>query len=641
MRVTIKRLRLTNLPVPPGEVLASIHSLDEIGNLKSLIGSSSIVVATEEIEWDNVVLETPSAEVAIVVHSVSNGPIGYCKISIDTDLFTSTISSPVVTNAPTFSVPLLEAQISSVPSVIFKYIPDRVFLRDLRVSPPQRTIVWLQMDLIEGSSKLVATVKTDSLDAVRIVHYLALKDIADLSVNLSLSRGDIDRLRADIFVCEKNEDDEPKLTLIDSIGLKRLRMNDPVMVGTCGEGQLVLLFTSQLKASRIIPINDALYLQKRHRQFENVTNRSFKVSFNRTIPGHTVTCHLVAFGFDSLLVPDPLGAWLMDSEILIGPLFVGEAAPVISVTVRDKPGELVGLYSVPLVRSDLTFPSESLTISVVPVQDENSEAASFPVPSVSRPFSGFPEISEYSTARIRVCVDSAVKLPKTGASVFVAVSVVTLSVPPVVLTVSEVQLLQPPEDRSIFYRLGKGITVTREMTRNPFWYHTMDIDVYQWIKTDWLYCIVYDNSKQCEAIGHTCVQLGNLATDLSLPLTDPVTCLTIPSSYLKLSFPTPPTPWGVIHITQPLDQLVPIEGEVCLGVSVFSDSLEDPVTEGHHWLPISPIYPLIFHKCPPSGTIRLSLSLLNGTVAAKSKYKLTSRDCDIGCGGIRFRLTHH
>jgi hypothetical protein len=61
------------------------------------------------------------------------------------------------------------------------------------------------------------------------------------------------------------------------------------------------------------------------------------------------------------------------------------------------------------------------------------------------------------------------------------------------------------------------------------------------------------------------------------------------------------------------------------------------VKQAHQWLPISPIYPLILHSCPPSGVVRMSLTSLSGKVLAEAKHRFSQTDNDgMTCGGIRF-----
>lgn len=625
-------------------VLVSVHTVDEIGSLKTLAGSSEEAFPSVSMEWEDLSIETTETELAIVVHSVDIGPIGFAKFFIDPSLFTSTVSSRLVTEIATFSRPTVTARVTCIPAVLVRFSPARICVADVReeVFDP-RTVFQLQMDIMD-ESKVVASVKSVEVKPEYIGLFLALVPTEELKVNLFLTRRDIDKLKAEIYVIDTHPDREPKLALIDCIPLKHMRLNEPVLVGSAGEGQLVLVLEREPDKCKWLLMDQVLKLQRR-RRFQSVHKRSLRVliqGLDVNILKGSVNSAVVGYGFHSYLVPRQLGSVEVNGdsvELSIGAIYITHDPPVLAISLRDRKGELRGLYSIPLVRSDLEFPNESVKISVFD-NDENESSFLLPLLPEIKPT---VVIDEYSTTRVTVSVDSAVKLPRNMNSVFCSVRVVGLSVPPTVLSASEVLRLDEGKENPMG-RLGNAITATRESTRDPLWYHLVAIDVYQWIKTDWLYFTIFDAtpSGSSELVAHACVQLNQLCVgykELTIPLVDAQNRSFIQSCFLKVSFPSAPESWSTLYITQPPGQYIAFEGELCLQITIYPrwwDS-EEPIKEAHHWLPISDVYPLMIHNCPPSGLVKMKLSLLNGKVVAKSKHRFTIRDNDsMSCGGIKF-----
>jgi hypothetical protein len=643
-KVKVKKLSVEGLDGSAAGkgVLVSVHTVDELGGLKALVGSTEMVTPSVQMDWEDLEIETSETELAIVVHSVDIGPIGFTKFFINSDLFTSTVQSLLVTEVPTFSRPIVTAEITCIPSVLVRFFPEKICVKDARETPLDvRTKYQIQLDIVDGP-KVVSSVKSKDLQPEYIGLFLALNPSEELNLNLFLARGDIDKLKAEVYVVETLGDGETKLALIDCIPLKQMRLNEPVLVGSAGEGQLVLVLEREPEKSKWLMMDKVLQLQRKTR-FESVYKQTFRVLIQGLEVGllkGRVTSGRVGCGFHNYLVAKDLGfAEIVgpDLELNFSDIFVTHDPPVIGLTVRDRHGELRGLYSIPLVRSDLSFPDEKIRISVFPLNDENMDSFLLPLMPRIEPKTVVPD---YAMARITVCVESASRLPRVMDSVFCAVRVVALSVPPTLLNAAEVLFLEEQVVNPMGV-LGNGITVTREATADPIWYHTLEIDVYQWMKNDWLYFTVFDN-KVSEIVAHACVQVGQLCIgnkELSLPLMHATERTMIPSSWLKISIPSPPAAWSTLYVTQPPAQYIRFEGELCLKLQFFPRFPEEgePVREAQHWLPICDVYPLIIHNCPPSGVVKMSLSLLNGNVVAKSKHRFTARDNDsMSCGGIRF-----
>lgn len=604
-------------------------------------------------EWpEGIDIETSETHFALVVHSTTlGGPVGIGDLVVDTSLFVSKRKVPLVTEIAFFSNPYITVYMEVIPSVAIKFQPGRIPIGDSRAnSVDDRTSFQIRLDLIEDH-KVVDSALSDSISLVdRVGNWLMLPlETPAISIVRNMSRENLDRMKLDIKVIELEKSETVKSNLIDTIPLKTLHFREAKAVGSAGEGQIVIVNSANPTFGGII-LDEVLSLQKKQR-FDSIRKTTFKLVVSGLVPdleGGTVEYRLIGNGFDFFQTPlrssavSTIETRTVEANITVCG-YTDDAPPVAAITIRNKADELRGLYSVPLVRSDLVFPSETVTVSIFPTSIPSDR--SFLVPYQDHPWPASP-VTEYTTTRIFVLVESALRLPTILSSTFVATRIVALTVPPVVVSHTEVIALQENEQRDdCFSRLGTAMTVAREETRHPMWEQLLELDVYQWIKTDWLYFMVYNaQSDGLECVAHACIPLGRITSSMgptNLPLFHAKDRSQLPSAFLKVSFPKDPTCWCPVIITQPTEQYNPIEGEVCLRVEVFTSKTEtEPIKTAHRWLPISPIYPLEIADCPPSGVLKLSLSLLNGKVVAKSKHRLSMYGNDrVSCGGLRFCVT--
>lgn len=604
-------------------------------------------------EWPDLIdYESTEIELALVVHSTTlGGPLGIGDLLVNTSLFVSDQKIPLTTEIAFFSKPYINVHLEVIPSVLIKFQPGRIRVYDSRTfHMDERLSFRIRLDLIEDH-RIVESVSSDSISRLASVgNWLMLPvDMHAISVVQNLSRASLDRMRLSIKLMEFDKSESVKSVLIDTIPLKSLHFGEAKAVGSTGEGQVALMNSANPTFAGII-LDEALSLQKKQR-FDLVKKTAFKVVVGGLVPdleGGTVECMSIGTGFDLFQVPfGSSGAIAIVSKTVDTELtvcgYIDDAPPMSAITIRNKSGDLKGLYSVPLVRSDLVFPSESVTVSISPQSIPGER--SFLVPYQDHPWLECP-IAEYATTRIFVLIESALRLPTILTSTFVATRVVALTVPPILLSHSEVIALQEHEERNdCFSRLGTAMTVSREETRHPIWQQALELDVYQWIKSDWLYFMVYKaQSGHLECVAHACIPLGRISSSIgatNLALFDAKDRSQLASSILKVSFPKDPICWCDVIITQPTEQYNLIEGEVCLNIEVFTSKTEiEPVRTAHRWLPISSIYPLEIANCPPSGVLKLSLSLLNGKEIAKSKHRLSMYGNDsVSCGGYRFFIT--
>ena len=642
VKVCIRSVAVQGLDAPD-PVFLYIYTVDEIGNPRKLLGESYPVIhsADDDIhEFTCHDLETSETELAFVFAAESRGLIASATVQIDTRLFQSTFSAKLETLAPTFSAPFMVVDVCCIPLLVIRYIPGLIVVGDLRdsgcVCPPLELGEYeLELRIVDRKRKTVAVVKSNTVSlAEQFLHCLALVNCGQLELEVFLSLGDLESLTADISVIERFG--ERRVKLIDTIPLKRIGIGEAMLVGSLGEGQILCC----RKNETLVPINIPRALELRSPGvFESVQKTQFTIhlaAIRESIFGGQLEITVVGEGFSPLVRPGSTLVVKIEGPRLETSISVldGKEVPMAALVVRDASGNLSGLYSIPLMESELMFPSDGLHVKIQVARDEN-----FPtirIPTIETP--DRISVDEFATTSLQVLIEKATGLDTKAASALVAVRIVQLSVPPVLLKSSEVLMLQADENLE---PRNAGITVTREHTANPIWQQTLELDVTRWVSSDWLYFMLYDNGpKGSVLLGHTCLPLGLIRVDgksFHIPLVYPDSS---PSkATLTVSFPKLPVAWSPIYLQQHEGHLLQSEGELKLTVEIFhSKDDEAPLKRTHMWLPINPLLPVILDNCPPTGLVRLALSRLNGTVMAEAIHRFSSRNL-VRCGRFEFIIT--
>ena len=639
VKIRVRTVTVSALDVS-GPLVLYIYSVDELGSLDRLLAESFPVLTDsgKDTIFTCSEVETEETELGFIFVS-DGGKVASAIIQIETNVFQSTISAKMETLVPTFNSPVMTVDVSCVPLLIVKFVPNLIVVADLRENGCicRSTAEYeLELRIVDSNRRTVVSRNSGSLQPVQILHFLTLVSLPPLSVELHMSSWDMDHFKAEIYVIHKRD---ITMKLIDTIPLKRVRIGEAVLAGSCGEGQLVVSRT--LESFSPINVPEALRLRKRE-SFETVQTVKYILTlsgFPETLLGGHVAVTVIGSGFDPIVAPGLIATVeITDAKVVIETeTFEGREVPVAAVLVRDRTDTLKGLYTVPLMRSELVFPSDGLQVSVDLARDKN--VPDIIIPAVKR--RAAVAVDEFATTRLQVLIEKLTGMNAKATSCFVAVRVVQLSVPPVLLRSGEVLALQPDEQLDT---RNVAITVTRENTGNPIWQQMVEIDIFQWVSTDWLYFMLYDNTDNGTVLlGHTCLPLSFVRAD---PLVLPVVPFAMAGGdpgpvALTVSFPKAPVAWSAIHIQQPESHLARSDGELKLTVEIFhTKENEAPIGRGHIWLPIGRRLPLVLDNCPPVGIIRLSLSRLNGVVVSESTHKFSSYN-SLTCGRFDFLLTRN
>ena len=637
VKIGVRRVTVSALDVS-GPLVLYIYSVDELGSLDRLLAESFPVLTDsgKDTIFTCSDVETEETELGFVCAS-DGGKVASAIIQIDTNIFQSTISAKLQTLVPTFNSPVMTVDVFCIPLLVVRFVTNLVVVADLREIGcicPSRSEYELELRIVDSNRRTVVSRKSGSLQPVQVLHFSTLVSLPPLSLQLHMSSWDMDHFKAEIYVIHKRDNTKK---LIDTIPLKRMKIGEAVLAGSCGEGQLVVSRTHE----SFVPINVPEALRLRNKEsFETV--RTVKCSltlsgFPETLLGGHVAVTVIGSGFDPIVSAGVIATVVIrDAKVVIETeTFEGREVPVVAVLVRDRTDTLKGLYTIPLMRSELVFPSDGLQVSVDLATDENVIDIIIPVVKRRESIS----VNEFATTRLQVLIEKVTGLNAKAKSCFVAVRVVQLSVPPVLLRSGEVLALQSYEQLDT---RNVAITVTRENTANPIWQQMVEIDVFQWVSTDWLYFMLYDNTDNGTVLlGHTCLPLSCVRAD---PLVLPVVPVAMAgedtgSVALTVSFPKAPMAWSAIHIQQPESHLVRSDGELKLTVEIFHTKEDEAaIRRGHMWLPIGRLLPLVLENCPPVGLIKLSLSRLNGVVVSESTHKFSSYN-SLTCGRFEFLLT--
>ena len=645
-RVHVKSARVDGLDASLSSegLFVTFHSIDELNNTGTEIGRTGI--SKGETEWEFLQILSTTLEMAVVLRTVSETPLGYSRIRIDPDLPLATVSAPVMLELPTFSIPTITVNVACIHAAHFAFVPKRVVAGEVSnfgsvICVDGSRKFALEMGILKGSRILQSALSPSIVPRV-VQSTLVVEPPEPLRMVAFIDPADWDKLAVEVRLVDQGPDSST--ALVDTIKLSRVKLDsEPIQFGY--DGALLVSrapVSNQGLRARIRPVNDFFVKQEKFSKFAKL---NWKVSIHgmpSVVVGGFLTYAVTGYGDRALfntadVTTVPINGY---STIVSGSAFMAEDVPMLGICIRNTRNELCGLYSLPLVDAQLQFLGEAITMHVETGADENTEPIILPRPRV------LPGcyIKEKCTTRIYCTVESATRLPKVLESVVVVLRTVSLCVPPPFLGVNEVLHLQM--DDECLSPAAVATTTSRDRTANPIWRSDLEIDV-KWNKSDYLYFLIYDNNATYASttlVGQSCLSVDRVTKEagrFSLPVLQPNGASQLGESFISVSFPKEPIPWCPIFITQPTGQHVPYGGEVSLHVSVHRSHTDRAVIREHHmWLPINGVYPLALYDCPPAGFLTMRLSPLSGSTLARSSYRFGMRSCDsMTCGGIKFHFS--
>lgn len=291
--------------------------------------------------------------------------------------------------------------------------------------------------------------------------------------------------------------------------------------------------------------------------------------------------------------------------------------------IRDKVGSLVSIYTIPLIHQSVyTFENVDMRVSLKEVG-----CVHLPITESANLFS---PLKPGLFARLKLTIHSlrisGANQIESVASRFVCVQKVACTICPILLKMSEVIDMQKFSQKQEVNSGSSSCTPTRR--GNLIFESDLQID-FPYNENDWLYFVLFENKEDLLGpIAHACMPMYATEDHLTLPvLSDEGEIILL----MNISFPCRPVSWGPVYIKQETACLN--EGEVCLRVKIVDI---DPMCENHAWLPIRDFSRLYIRNCPPTGSMKIQLERLNGSIIAKTVHHFTMRDNSFVCGQIKF-----
>ena len=642
-RISLKHFELVDLDpaVFLGSLIVSFHSLQNSGAEidKLLAATPELCVCENRIEYTSLHLESDFLEIALVVHSTISGPVGFSKLKIDPSVFSATLTAPLITETSTFVQPQISINLSCSFKARIEFAAMKLLVDDgarfgsvLPLS--DRMKVKLELRLIEGF-KVVESVATEpfSPSLIRNAYFV---ENQKLFMHRFLSRPELESLKAEIYL---SCDDQTQL--IDCISLKSLELDTPVLVGSNGQGQFVIL--SKEAETLNLCGNKHLLEFFKSKQYDKCCLRRFNIKiagFDQGALSGSVRFGLKGFGFQPCFPASSFSKVSIDSDSVVFEMAVVDSdnsVPVLGIVVCDVSSKTLAIYSIPLQTKIHTF--GTVAIQIERLIDENDR------PFYLCPLMASPEKLTNKSVRLYCSIESLSKFPRELHSVFVTMRSVKMAVCPLMVPPSDVFSLQRDDDLDI--PISSASTVTRSNTARPVWQHDVQVDIFQWSGDDWLYFLIYDNGRDgTELAGQACISLGLLDGGIKRNFTLPV-CdgrrepNFLSDCFLNISFLKPLEVWCPIQITHcRSDQRGDHQGELRLTLNVLRDTDTHSVMKANHmWLPIKAVHPLIVYNCPPRGCLTLSMSRLNGSIVAETFHKYSMLETVLSCGGLHFNFS--
>jgi len=625
-----------------GTLIVSFHSLEtETSDIKEIIGvTPELPVVNNSAEYELLYLETDILKFALVVHSMLSGPVGFSKIAVDVSMWSSSVQAPIVTEIPTFIKPGVSVDVTvQVETLIIFSARNLVIERREKfggVLPSGGlTSCKLEIRLIEDF-KVVQSFLSQPLHPVLRRDLFVLHN-ESASLARFLSRKDLESLKIEIYLIGENS-----TSLIDSLPLKAVELDSPVLVGGATPQGELCITARTIEEGKKKSLFSSNHLSDffRSKNLEKCSNKRFHVmiaGLPESLFGGQARYAIKGYGYETCYDSSTLSQLdLGDSgsvDFEISALISHDSVPVLGIVLFAATTKTYAVYSFPLLNEVHSF--GPIAVKIEKINEENIETLFLP------PVRRIPQTYNNKTVRLFCSIESLSKYPRELKSVFVTLRSVKMSVCPLMVPSSDVLSLQSDDD---LFLLGSSSasTVSRSNTSRPTWQHDVQLDIAQWSGDDWLMFLIYENdSEGTRLAGQACLSQSFWGEGpFTLPVTEGDTPAIIKDCFLRVSCLKPLEVWAPIYLTQSGKQRLKTDGELRITLRVLRDTdCKNVLKENHVWLPIKAIYPLIVANCPPRGFLTVSLSRLNGTVVAETYHKFSMLDTVLSCGGLNFNFS--